>query len=683
MASFLRSIGREPFWFTDTINGRTFEHEIKRNIENDKNLVRIPGRNGDYPFYIASKYKQYESVTIFMIAEYPTAMSQQESIGIPSIRECKTVKAMNDIYNNFEIRDNVIHRAVKCGSYYLVSYLLQNHGGSYLIKCEDMTDNTALHLACRYRQYDIILLLLEYMKNENITTINDINSEGETALHIFCENKCNSPECLKQILNNPNLNVNIKRKNDGYTPLMCACKESDNGNYNNARELLKIRSLLINETNNEGETALHVACKYANVGIIDCILNRFPLKRNNRACNSGDVNHTTPLLHAIRGFADNDIKTQYNRAEAVKLLIEAGANPCLGDSISRSPLIYLSKIQVKGWCDNNKPAAKKLFDNLFLFKEINLNEYDSNYNTALHCACNNGNVALVKRLILHDDTNVDCNNRHNHTPLMMVVSMKDHKVKEYHGIIKLLIDVGKADKNYKTNGRTVLHQACCLGKYNFVNRLLKYNDINVNAITLSGVPLLFEACNEHNMSGMVLKQLLTRNDIERNVLSVYNKRSVLHYAIIHYNKQAVKILLQSDETINLEKTDYLCNTIFHYAIYECITDRSQEMNNISVDISVEGYETIENRRNIVNDRQVRRDAISILEMIMDKFPHKNLFKDHNERKYCSHDLVTAEREIRDNQDDYVLVVKNMVNEYVIKTRNHMFNWMMTQILINK
>ena len=54
MASFLRSIGREPFWFTDTIYGRTFEHEIKRNIENDKNLVRIPVRNGDYPFYIAS-----------------------------------------------------------------------------------------------------------------------------------------------------------------------------------------------------------------------------------------------------------------------------------------------------------------------------------------------------------------------------------------------------------------------------------------------------------------------------------------------------------------------------------------------------------------------------------------------------------------------------------------------------
>ena len=664
MTSILTSLGRRPFWFTETINGRTIEHEIKRNIQKDNSLVRNPGRNGDYPFYIASEYKQYEFVTIAMIAHYPEALGLQE---------CIALEAMRDTY---EIRDNAIHRAVKCGSYYLVSYLLQNHS-SDLINARDMENNTALHLACRYRHYDIILLLLDFMKNENITTINEQNEEGETALHIFCEQKCNSPECLKRLLNNPNLNINIKRNNDGYTPLMCACQELDDDNYYNAREILKIRSLWVNKISNGKETALHVACKYANVGIIDLILMRFPLARNSR-----DNNRSTPLLNAIRGFAESDIKTQYNRAAAVRILIEAGANPDSGDIFCRCPLLYLSKIQVQGWCDNNKPAAKKLFDNLFINKEIMLNKSDSNDNTALHWACSNGNVALVRRLIHHEDTNVDYDNRYDHTPLMMVVSMKDHKVKVYRQIIKLLIDVGKADKNFKTNGRTVLHQACSLGKHNYVQILLKYNDNNVNGRTLSGVPLLFEACNEHNMSGIVLSQLLAHKGIEYNIESEFNKRSVLHYAIMHYNKKAVEILLQSHELIDLEKTDNLNNTILHYAIYECITDRSQITKN-NVDLSVDGFETIENRRNIVNDRQVRLDAISILEMIMDKFPNKNLFKEKNKRKYCSYDLVTAERGIRDNQDDYVLIVKNMVDEYVVKTRNHMYNYMMTQILSNR
>ena len=53
MTSILTSLGRRPFWFTETINGRTIEHEIKRNIQKDNSLVRNPGRNGDYPFYIA------------------------------------------------------------------------------------------------------------------------------------------------------------------------------------------------------------------------------------------------------------------------------------------------------------------------------------------------------------------------------------------------------------------------------------------------------------------------------------------------------------------------------------------------------------------------------------------------------------------------------------------------------
>ena len=293
------------------------------------------------------------------------------------------------------------------------------------------------------------------MTDQNITTINEQNEDGETALHIFCEQKCNSPECMKLLLNNPNLNVNIKRNNDGYTPLMCSCQELvDDNNYYNAREILQVKSL-VNSISNEKETALHVACRYANVGIIDLFLMRFPLARNQR-----DNNYTTPLLNAIRGFTESDIKTQYNRAEAVRLLIEAGANPDCGDKYCRCPLLYLSKIQVKGWCDINKPAANKLLDNLFINKEIMLNKCDSNDMTALHWACSNGNVALVKRLILHEDTNVDYEDHENHihrnyTPLMMVVSLKDHRVKAYRRIIQLLIKLGKADINFETNGRTV------------------------------------------------------------------------------------------------------------------------------------------------------------------------------------------------------------------------------------
>ena len=230
-------------FFPNKINGITKVDDLTLLINNDHKLVRNRNKDGDYSFYIASKYKQYEFLSILLFDLYPQARDEQVKL---------------------KRSDNEIHHAVKCGSYHLVLHLVR-HDPVFYLNVKDNNDNNALHLACFNQQYEIIILLLNNMDytDPKQETINVKNKEGDTALHLFIKycnkNGCNK-FCLDYILLNKYINENIFNQK-GYTALYCAINESRHGHYYNVKQLLdneKVRlEIRIKETN---ETSLHVAC---------------------------------------------------------------------------------------------------------------------------------------------------------------------------------------------------------------------------------------------------------------------------------------------------------------------------------------------------------------------------------------------------------------------------------------
>ena len=86
------------------------------------------------------------------------------------------------------------------------------------------------------------------------------------------------------------------------------------------------------------------------------------------------------------------------------------------------------------------------------------------------------------RLLEHDGIQVELLNNHKHTPLMMIVNMMINTNNNHLRILHILITQKRADVNCKTiAGRTVLHQACLLGKDSFVRQLLNYDATLINA----------------------------------------------------------------------------------------------------------------------------------------------------------------------------------------------------------
>ena len=195
----------------------------------------------------------------------------------------------------------------------------------------------------------------------------------------------------------------------------------------------------------------------------------------------------------------------------------------------------------------------------------------------------------------------------------------------------------------------------------------------------AGIPILFEACSRHNMNGRNVHLLLHRKKCKHNIRSNVNKRSVFHYAIMHYNVEALDEILNCPR-INLEKPDGNGNTIFHYVIKESFMNRIEIDEGIySIDASVIRNEQIEHRRLIQDDDTVRDDAFIILNKVLNSLPFRNLFTS-KKNGYSAYDIVKEEREDTTNSMRVnTILVKRRVNEYVFQTRCRTYEYMMTYI----
>lgn len=297
----------------------------------------------------------------------------------------------------------ILYTPIKHGYNEIIKILLENNDiiGMSLVDIVDRMGSYAIHYALSYDNVEAFDLLLKYSKN-----INKIDMRGNTGLHIAIKKK--NYYAIKKMLELPNTNLNIQT--------------------------------------NIGESPLHVAANYEDVEAMILLL-----KRTDISVDLIDYEHQiTPLMYS----------SVLNNIQMVTMLLNAGANPEIQDSLGNSSLhlaiiednitvanLLISKFNnlnltnIEGmtplhklllqYATSKETTPGKLdimnvsdrinqynFDHLFNMTNINIQ--DIHGNTIWHIIAQNGIWLQYKRLLMVKKNNVFIKNGENMTAYEMV-----------------------------------------------------------------------------------------------------------------------------------------------------------------------------------------------------------------------------------------------------------------------
>ena len=264
----------------------------------------------------------------------------------------------------------------------------------------------------------------ELLKHRTRYNINRQDNDGDTILHRVVKN--NSGYALDKIrkLSGTNLNMGIK-DNEGNTALHAAVVSEN--------KLWTVKGLLdyqdkfnINETNDMGDTALHIACRHHHSIVKVLCLSTIDMQIKNNdgrialliAAQSGTKEIMEILLqHKDRydiNSVDNMMKTALHLAmhntydripDIVRLLCEHGINMDLKDSNGNNALVFAVRQYV--------PAAVQIL--LEYSDKFDINSQNNEGNSALHMACANDKLDIVQQLCQMPNININLLNNAGET----------------------------------------------------------------------------------------------------------------------------------------------------------------------------------------------------------------------------------------------------------------------------
>ncbi len=473
--------------------------------------------------------------------------------------------------------------AAREGFYDLVVQLIQ-------MKADvGQTNNTGLDafdFAVEQGHLSIVEYLHQRTKNRDID--NDKNSTTDTPLATACNQQ--RFEVAKYLVKEANADVNKGRRNTNYSPLMFAAQQRSfelvalllehKAEVNHVSKegwtalmlacgekyhLLTVeRLLLAGATVNAvtivdrikgkgGETALHSACSYADVPIVDTLL------KAGARVNALTANGRTPLYFAAAN----------NKPLIIKRLMEEKDLDCnLTSGDTRWMMSPLNLASFKGHVE-----VVKL---LLTIRGINVNQNDVYNDYPLIGAVISNHVDVVKLLLNVPGINVNCSQQNGDTSLSI---SRASGFKEIETLLLAHPDINDPDQNLpligaarkgdvarirelvqfnkdinKTteNGETALYVACYNNQLAVVTYLLNQDNIDVNLGNKSGLfPLYIAAMKGH---ALIVKALSTHPQIKINQRRYGSDGGATSLFIAAVNRclEVVKILLEA-KNINVNQ----------------------------------------------------------------------------------------------------------------------------------
>ncbi len=481
--------------------------------------------------------------------------------------------------NNFHKGDTqwenatVLHFAAKFGHIDLVKALLPHMTH---VNSPEEKGLTALMCALLDNNVDIANILI----NDGNADVTCKTKRGDTALHLACHN-----DSLSVVENLVKKGASVTAKNsEGTIPIMFA---ASNKRHDILKFLLDIDSSLVNEQDDDGDTALNYAAKAKS---IECVRLLVDIGANIEIANQKGCTpliitcHTgteaiMDLLLSKNAAVDPNTETEgvytsaliaasvANKVLCVKTLLKSGANVKLVDFQHYTALCQASKaghVEVAkelieagsdvnhrkpdGWTPLLLAASENREDvcRLLLEHGANVNIAEESGMSPLFITSNNGLPNIVDILIQNGaDINFTASGRGGMTPLMAAAKRGDNANK----CLLSLLHAGAKVNSQKDDGFTALHLAAINGNTKEVLALLAYGA--KSNVLAKGNPVISYAAQEGHSS---IVHALLSSGASPNV-TCKNGWSPLHHAAKRKHLKTLMILLAADANVNLQKKD--------------------------------------------------------------------------------------------------------------------------------
>ncbi|XP_065677445.1 uncharacterized protein LOC100203916 isoform X1 [Hydra vulgaris] len=408
---------------------------------------------------------------------------------------------------------SALHLAARYNQKDVVAYLLEN--GS-LIDSPDRDDgNTALLLAAKYGMTTTASFLIE--KGANVMFKNNY---GTTALHYACRR--GNKKLLLKILSIPNVDINVQDINLN-TPLHLAM----NGGC------IRVVSTLINyganvfAINNKGEIPIH----YAAASTVDNI--RDELNKGDYFVLEEISNKTKALQHVPSSIVE----------DLIELLIKGALKNVPKDKHEQQRNAFVNSktkenhtpLHIAACCGNEKSLHKLLR----VGGDVNA-QTDSGL-TPLHFAAMSGHERVVNFLIMYD-ANIQAVDNDLMTPL--------HRACLFGrlSVVKLLDEKGALLEVKDKNNFTPVICAVCKGHIEVITYLIA-RGVQINSTDVNNKNALHVAVKENQLE--TLKFLLDNHQFKKMNDSDKDNRAPVHYAAADGNLQALEFLIQKNAPIDV------------------------------------------------------------------------------------------------------------------------------------
>uniref|UniRef100_A0A5S6QGH4 ANK_REP_REGION domain-containing protein n=1 Tax=Trichuris muris TaxID=70415 RepID=A0A5S6QGH4_TRIMR len=406
------------------------------------------------------------------------------------------------------------HKAVQCADMLVKSGADAN---ALLLNGE-----TALHLACRTGDEEMVNLLLQEESNPSI-----VSNDGETALHVAVKN-CflDVTKKLVDFAGKENRDDAAKlirlQTKSGSTALHYA-SAIDPSIWRREGDDVCASSILLEHgadisvvTNTTGENVLHCLAKSGNYKIFACIVEKVGIGGMQVALNKQNKNGRSPLLEACSN----------GHAQIVELLLQHNARIDVFDEIGKTSLHMAAENGHVELCD------------LLIRNRAFINSKTKNGFTPLHFAAMEGHKDVVELLTLKHKAPIDVVNMENQTPLHVAAQAGQMAICAF--LLRLGADAGARD----VCGRTPLHLAAENDHPQIVQIFLKSNvdPSSLSATDVNGLTCAHIAAMKGSLA--VIKKLMA---IDMNTVTMAKTKdtgsTALHMASAGGHKDVVKALL--------------------------------------------------------------------------------------------------------------------------------------------
>lgn len=390
--------------------------------------------------------------------------------------------------------------------------------------------------------------LLLYHQNADV---NCLNEEGKSLLILAC---FLGHQSTVHTLVSSGANVNLQ-DNYGWTALMAACKEN---HLTIIRELVE-NGADLNIVDNNGHPAIYTVV--ASAGSFEDYLETLQLLITQPCVDKNTMNNdgVTTLMKA----------SQFGLTEAVKLLLEHGADPniqCNPSNITENPLTGFTAL-LFATVNNHLDIVK-----ILLQAKANPNlQFKASGETPLMAT---ENVDIIQVLLENgaDPTIVD--NNGNTAIHLTIYKAITSGCKDYLEILQLLTLQPNASLNKMNNtGMTSLMMASQHGLISAVRLLLNGGaDVDVQCKSsiiseneLNGYTALMFACVNGQLEVVhILLQAKANPDLQ----ITNNGQTALMLAICRQEIQIVQLLLENGADLNIAKIDG--ETAIHVSVFNCL-----------------------------------------------------------------------------------------------------------------